>query len=445
MNLRKQLYFRFLEARGGRSPEFYEEFRRKDDLREGQAEAAALLGRLLTHCCHAVPYYAEAIRSGGKDWKGDPYAILRRLPVLTKEILRTHTTQLTSRDLDQRAWYYNTSGGSTGEPIRFIQDAYFRDRSAAITFLYSSWTGCEPTDPEIRLWGSERDILNGTQGWRNAAVNRLKRLRTFNAFRMTTGGMRQYIEVLNRTRPKLIVAYAQAIYELAQFARQNNLLTVPQRAILTSAGTLHDFMRETIESVFGCRVFNRYGSREVGDIACQCTRHGGLHVAPWGNYIEIVDNNDRPVSDGDVGDILVTSLNNYAMPLIRYRIGDRGRLSSRPCPCGRSGQILDRIAGRNVDAFRTADGTLIDGEYFTHLLYFRSWVTKFQVVQRNYSEIEFKVVGTRERCSQAEIDEIAEKARLLLGPQCAVSVRFVTDIEPSPSGKYRYTISEVAQ
>jgi phenylacetate-CoA ligase len=445
MHLRRQLYFRFLELRGGRSPEFYKEFRRKDDRRDGQDDTAPLLSQLLTHCFDAVPYYSEAIRSGGTNFKGDPFALLRRLPVLTKEILRSHATQLTSRDIDQRRWYYNTSGGSTGEPVRFIQDAYFRDRSTAITFLNSSWTGCEPTDSEIRLWGSERDIFHGTEGWRNATVNRLKRLRTLNAFRMTPDGMGRYIEVLNRTRPKLIVAYAQAIYELAQFARQNNLLTVPQRAIVTSAGTLHDFMRETIESVFGCRVFNRYGSREVGNIACQCACHGGLHVAPWGNYIEIVDDNDRPVPNGELGDILVTSLNNYAMPLIRYRIGDRGRLSSLSCPCGRPGQILDRIAGRNVDAFRTVDGTLIDGEYFTHLLYFRSWVTKFQVLQRNYSEIEFRIVGASERCSQTELDQIVEKARLLLGPQCAVAFHFVTNIEPSPSGKYRYTISEVTQ
>ena len=114
----------------------------------------------------------------------------------------------------------------------------------------------------------------------------------------------------------------------------------PQVAIMTSAGTLHPLMREKIETAFQCKVFNRYGSREVGDIASECEAHAGLHVFPSGNYIEIVDDQGHPVPNGEEGNILVTNLYNYAMPLIRYYIGDRGVLSrSDRCACGRQGQI----------------------------------------------------------------------------------------------------------
>jgi phenylacetate-CoA ligase len=198
---------------------------------------------------------------------------------------------------------------------------------------------------------------------------------------MTPEKMSRYLQFLNTHPPKFIIAYVQSIYELAQFAISEHITVTPQEAIMTLAGTLYPFMREKIEAVFHCKIFNRYGSREVGDIACECEAHAGLHVFPWGNYIEIVDDEGHPVPNGVEGNILVTNLNNFAMPLIRYAIGDRGMLSlSDQCSCGRQGQILERLSGRNVDVFRKRDGTLIDGEYFTHLLYFKNWVQKFQVV-----------------------------------------------------------------
>jgi len=105
------------------------------------------------------------------------------------------------------------------------------------------------------------------------------------------------------------------------------------------------FMREKVEEVFGCPVYNRYGSREVGDIAGECKYHQGLHVLPWGSYVEIVDEAGNLVEPGVEGRILVTCLTNYAMPLIRYDIGDRGALAGEfKCPCGRDGQMFARLA-----------------------------------------------------------------------------------------------------
>ena len=261
---------------------------------------------------------------------------------------------------------------------------------------------------------------------------------------MTPDRMREYLGLLNRFSTKLIIAYAQSIYELAQFAERENIFVSPQTAVMTSAGTLFPFMREKIEKTFQCKVFNRYGSREVGDIASECEAHEGLHVFPWGNYVEIVDEKGFPVPNGTEGNILVTNLSNFAMPLIRYFIGDRGTLSqSDHCSCGRQGQILEKISGRNVDVFKKRDGTLVDGEYFTHLLYFKNWVRKFQVVQKDYSHIVFRIIMTGAEYAPEELDEIKEKTRIVMGEDCITSIEFVDDIPLSASGKYRYTISEV--
>jgi len=110
---------------------------------------------------------------------------------------------------------------------------------------------------------------------------------------------------------------------------------------------------------------------------------------------------------------------------------------------GASGQVLKHVCGRTVDAFRTREQTLIDGEYFTHLLYFRPWVAKFQVIQKSYEEVLFKMVSANGRPPRSELDEIAVKARLVMGADCRVDFQFLADLPPHPSGKYRYTISEV--
>jgi phenylacetate-coenzyme A ligase PaaK-like adenylate-forming protein len=150
------------------------------------------------------------------------------------------------------------------------------------------------------------------------------------------------------------------------------------------------------------------------------------------------------VHPGQEGNIVVTCLTNYAMPLLRYWIGDRGALMPDHTRSGHGLQILKQVSGRNVDVFRTRDQTLVDGEYFTHLLYFRPWVWKFQVVQRSPEQVLFKVVGANGEPPRSELEDITARTRLVMGPDCRVDFQFLPDLPPHPSGKFRYTVSEVA-
>ncbi len=404
------------------------------------------LARLLQHCQKSVPYYQDLIAQTDGHYAEDPQKYLSQFPILTKEIIRQNFGRLQAEDLNSRHWTYNTSGGSTGEPIRLIQDRQFTDYQMAIQWLSFNWAGRKLGEPAVHLWGSARDTLQQTEDIRKRVLNRLTNDRYFNTFLMTPEKMRAYLEDLNLHPPKLIVAYVQSIYELSQFALSENISVTPQKAIMTSAGTLHPFIREKIESVFHCKILNRYGTREVGDIACECQAHTGLHVFPWGNYVEIVDDQGNRLPDGVEGNILVTNLHNHAMPLIRYAIGDRGVLSSsRQCSCGRHGQILEKISGRNVDVFRKRNGTLVDGEYFTHLLYFKDWVQKFQVVQKDYSWIVFKIQKNVKNYQPWELEEIRQKTRAVMGEDCVVDFEFPKEIAPLKSGKFSYTITEVGQ
>jgi len=441
-NPRKGLYFTLVGLRGQPLGRYYEQFVREE--REGIPPHTTdqLLVRLLQHCQRHVPYYAGAMRSLGDSFHADPVAYLQRMPILTKDIIRSRLQDLQSTDLQHRRWYYNTSGGSTGQPVRFIQDWDYAARSGAVKALYSKLVGREIGEPEVQLWGSQRDIL-GTESWRARLANRLTNTTLLSAYHMAAQDMHQFVHLLNTRRPKLIVAYAEAMYEMARFVERESLVVVPQAAIITSAGTLYPFMRETIERAFQCRVFDRYGSREVGDIACEAPEREGLWVAPWGNYVEIVDGEGHRVPDGTEGEILVTCLTNWAMPLVRYQIGDLGVLSSRKTTDqGAVTQVLERILGRVSDTFQTKEGALVYPAYFRHLLFFKDWIEAFQVVQEDYSRVVFRI-KLRSDYGQAELDEIAAKTRLVMGDDCQVAFEFVDEIAASGSGKYRYTISEV--
>lgn len=441
VNPRQSIHRAWRALRGDSTYHWYSEYLRQFEEGIPADTTANALRSLMEHARAHVPYYADLVPSGSLS---DPLETLGGMPLLTKEVIRREFSRLQSSDMGSRKWYFNSSGGSTGAPVRLVQDSVYDEHLGAITLLFSHLAGRDFGQPEIVLWGSNRDILQGGQGVAAWIRSRVSNTTTVNAYRMTREVMVDLIEMLNRRPPHLLLAYAQAAYEVAAFAQRESIAVRPQRAVMTSAETLHPFMRETIERVFGCRVFNRYGSREVGNMACEIPQCDGLWIAPWVVHIEVVDDAGLPVPDGTEGELAVTLLTNYAMPLLRFRIGDRGALA--PAGTGWQGhaaRVLLRVTGRTVDAFRLPDGTLIDGIWFTTLLWSRDWVARFQIIQKDYARILVRIV----RCGQQPVDaerEIADGVRAVMGSGCRVDFEYCDRIEPGASGKYRYLISEVS-
>jgi phenylacetate-CoA ligase len=447
MSVRGDSFLHYARLRGYQFPALYSRFKASLGREDGEAVVRTRLTSLLAHCRTSVPYYAQWLKDlpNVDSARFDPFAVLARLPVLTKASIRENLDLLVSTDLAQRRWFFNTSGGSTGEPVRFIQDRETYDVSTAIRLLADHLWGREPGEPELRLWGSERDVLAGTERPLRRFFNAWTNTQYLNSFRMTPERMRDAVTRMNQAPPKLIVAYAQAAFELAGFIERGRLPLRPQQALATSAGTLYPFMRERIARVFGCPVYNLYGSREVSDVALELPGITGLWVPPWSVFVEVLDDMDQPAPLGSAGAIAVTCLKNRAMPLLRYRIGDVGALWPGAGPFANpAGQILQSVQGRSVDAFRTRQGTVVDGEYFTHLMYFRPWVSRFQVVQEELDRVVFRVVPNRAAAPAQEMEEIRAKTRLVLGASCVVSFEFPSELPDPEGGKYRYTISRIA-
>ncbi len=402
------------------------------------------LGALLAHALARVPYYAE--RTSGltpSAAESGPWAALAAFPVLEKRDLALHADSLTC-EMD-RGSYWNLTGGSTGEPVQFLQDRVFQTGALATTMLFFEWAGAPRGGKHVKLWGAPRDLGSGKVALRKRAADWMFNRTTLDAFDMSERTMRRYAEVISRSRPACLEGYADALYELAVRVRRLSLPMNPPGSIVSSAGTLLPHMREAIEGAFGASVFDRYGTREVGNVANECDRHEGLHVFGETTVVEIVDESGLAVKEGEEGEILVTNLLNYTMPLIRYRIGDRAVRGAELCSCGRPYPLLARVSGRSESCVRRRDGGVVLPEFFIHVIgveYNDGSIGKFQVIQEAVDRLTVVVVASEGAGARAlaKEDEMRARIKQMVG-DCEVRFVLADRIEPTPTGKHMYVVN----
>lgn len=426
-----------------------QDLRRWASFSEAQVERlqAERLADMLEHAYRHVPYYREVLgQAGVVDETGVILERFDRVPLLDKDVIRKRFDELRSDNLDDRKISVNTSGGSTGEPVRFVQDADKHHWNLAVSMLFDEWAGTKPGDRRVILWGAQRDLEASRPSLVTRASTWLRNEIQFDAFLMTPAQMREYVQRFNDFRPQHLLAYAQSLFQWATFIEAEGLNIRKPNSIITAATTLEPHMRTTIERVFRTRVINRYGSREVGGIACEVGDGQGLAISALTHYVEVIGPDGRPAEPGQLGELVVTLLTNRAMPLIRYRIGDAGvpalKATSKPF-----WPRLEAVAGRVTDIFYTAAGAQVYGGYFTTLFYHREWVSQFQVVQEDYDRIRISIVPVKAAISQGLLDqqkrELTAKIREAMGTDCRIEFEMVDSIQPGPSGKRRYTISKV--
>jgi len=400
---------------------------------------------LLLHAYKNVPYYHQVFKDIDlvRDGILDPNKI-GKIPILTKEIMRNE--QLISKDYKTRKLYHTSTGGSTGEPIKFIQDDHYRKwKNATNKYYYQDMLGIdEEKVKKIVFWGSERDLFTGTIGLKNKIGIWLTNTIFLNCFRMTEEDMDKYIKIINSYKPDLIRGYTGPLYELCRYAEEKNTTIFTPKILISAAETLTDDMRQKIETVFGTKIYNFYGSRETGIMAGEC-EYGLMHMFNFNNYIEVLDNKNKPVKKEKEGRIIVTNLHNYSMPFIRYEIGDMAILGPKKCKCGNPLPTLKKVTGRITDHFVKKDGTIIPAEFFISffgVFWNKGLIKKFQVIQEEYKKIRILVVPAGE-IVKSEKKFIEDKIKVAMGEDCEIAWDFVEDIPKTKSGKYIYTKSLV--
>lgn len=419
-------------------------FEALDGERRARTALAALqaekLKKLVAHASATVPFWRLRFQAMGLD----PFSVrsiadLTGLVPLDKEDLRTRGKELlTSGNVDPR-WIRNASGGSTGTPVEFYQDLAYHRRMLADQMRHVTWTGLPWWTPRAYVWGADRDSRAHEGVW-GRMKDGLLGVSFLNSFRAADDDYRRFARQCAARRTPLLIGYASALDHFARVLEDAPGTWRP-KAIQSSAERLTPAMRERIERVFEAPVFDRYGSREMGNAAHECSAHKGLHVSMERVIVEIVRGR-HAVPDGAEGEIVVTVLDNFAQPLLRYRTGDVGRkLTATPCPCGRAGEKIEITAGRTSDLFSAPSGRRVHGEYFTHLFYGKNGVAAFRVIQETKERIVLEIVKASD-WRDGELDSVLAGIREI-DSGFRPEIRFVDTIPSPESGKRRFTLSHV--
>jgi phenylacetate-CoA ligase len=404
------------------------------------------LHTLLKYAYENVPFYREAFKQRNLT-PSDIKSIddLTKLPVLTKEDIQRSSGDLISRGFPKSRLISYKSGG-TGDQIRFYITKEQVSWEVAAEFRAYGWAGYKLGDRCSIFWGSPIDLARQTSMIKRFTSG-LERILILNTYVISNEVLARCASLLKKFNPEIIRGYASSVYMMAKYMLEMKLDYVRPRAVITSAETLFDSMRKTIEEAFGCPVFDYYGSREVGALAAECKEHTGYHISAENVVLEFVREGEH-VTAGEKGLILVTSLRNFGMPFIRYNIGDVGIPSDEQCNCGRGLPLMSSIEGRVSEFMAVYDkrlGQVVPlGPLYPIILYALMSIPlkTVRVIQESLDKVVIKAVKD-EGYSNRHTDLLVSNMHKFLGHDIIVEVDFVDSLPPLPSGKRSAFISKI--
>jgi phenylacetate-CoA ligase len=286
--------------------------------------------------------------------------------------------------------------------------------------------------------------MSKTQVAREFADALLSRRKFIPAYEMSDETLRAFVRQIEEFEPVLLDGYAESFNFLARYLQEHGRMSIRPKGIISSAQTLPEGSRKLIEETFGCKVFDKYGSREFSGIAYECEAHSGHHVVGEGYIVEILKDG-RPAQPGEIGEVVVTDLNNYCLPFIRYRIGDLAEAvdNGSACACGRGLPRIGRIEGRVQSIIIGAKGQYVPGTFFAHLLKdYDHAIRQFQIVQTDRGAITFNVVKGK-RYSDETLQEVVRVLHQFLGEDMKIAVEFVDNVDMVRTGKRLATVSKL--
>ncbi|HCN27248.1 MAG TPA: adenylyltransferase [Verrucomicrobiales bacterium] len=406
-------------------------------LRQRQWERVRdVIGYAFKHC----PFYQTRFAAAGfsgvlADWED-----FRRLPLLTKRDIRDHSGNLLSREFRQDDLVETKTGGSTGTALTLYFDKRCQEMRNAAAMRSDHWAGWDIGMKVAAIWGNPPIADTLKKKLRNLLLDRIIYLDTMS---IDEGSVHRFLAEWHREQPRIIFGHAHSIYILATYLRRMGREDLRPQGIITTSMMLLEPERQVIETVFGCQVTNRYGCEEVGLIACECERHAGLHLNFDHLVVEFLRGDGTEAEPGEEADIVVTDLINRGMPLIRYRVEDRGVPSNRTCPCGRGLPLMEQIVGRQADFLKRQDGSLVAGvSLVERTLTAISGIEQMQLIQNDLYHVCVKIVKDCNFSEKAE-QKLCSELQAVFGEQIIIEIHYVRSLDQTSSGKYRFTICNV--
>ena len=393
------------------------------------------LRALIRHAYRNVPYYHRIFKENNlkpNDIKTKEDLV--KLPLLTKSIIRKNLPDLLARNIPKSQFMECHSSGSTGEPLKYYISKSSYSWGWAQTFRCWRWANYRLGDPYVKI------SLNPRKNLMKKLQDRLMNCTYIYASDINENTINDFLNKIKKSKIKIIRGYASSMYVLAKYLENIENLDIELDAIMTTGDNLFPHYRKAIETQFNCKVFDGYGG-ESTPIAFECEEHQGYHLCDENVIVEFL-RKDEYVSPGKLGEIVFTSLDNYAMPFIRYEINDIGVPSDEFCSCGRGLSVMKSIEGRDTDIVVTPDGRFLVVHFFTILFEYIEGVDQFQVIQDTVNKLKIKIVRNN-KFRDNDLAYIKNEIKKHTGDGMSIKIEFVDSIPLTRSGKRRFVISKV--
>ena len=360
---------------------------------------------------------------------------LYRLPFIERKDIQEHTDRIIVKDLDKDKLISNRTSGSTGSPLKVYMDQRALDYNHAL-LLYLFWElGFRPWHRCTVVTGVE----SKRQAWWRAALSLVRREIS------TLKCMPDNLYKLIKSPPNFVYGFPSYIELIARELVENGK-HLKKITTVCHGETLYNWQRETMKKAFGERVFNTYGCTEIYLISFECEAHKGMHLITDAVYMELLDDNGIAVKPGEEGNVVITILNNYAMPLIRYKVGDTAiKIEEEPCSCGRNWpMIIKDISGRKDDYFLNPKGQRVSPKSLDHNVFYNTRIRQFQVIQRDIDKIDILIVKGKnfDTTLEGALRDAREQIKKIMdGEQIDVQIQYVEEIPLQNSGKFKTFVS----
>lgn len=398
------------------------------------------LMKILKHSAENVPYYKNKIFPE----KIKSYEDFMNVSILTKDDVRENMAQMLYCDYSGYKFKCKTSG-STGLAIEFYTDVNCENYDVASRWRARRWSGVDIGDKEVALWG--RPVYSKIVKLYGGIKARLQNMYLISAFDLSESTLKYYWKEIKRYKPVFLYGYATALDKLAEFVKNKGKESkdLKLKAIFSTAETLYQHSKELLKSVFGCPVAIEYGCSEIGGFAYEC-QNGGLHISAENVFVEFLKDG-YPVKEGEIGEIVVTSLTNYYMPFIRYKIGDMGIYNNIICLCGRRLPLMELKVAKIEEMIQTKDGKIFSAEIFDYInlaLISKNirGIKQFKVYQNKIDRFLVQIVKDL-KFSETAINYFEKKMKEFLGENISIDFEFVSEIPRDETGKLRYFISKL--
>lgn len=394
------------------------------------------LRRLIAHCYENVRYYRDVMdceKIKPKDIQSA--ADLIKLPLLTKETVRMHRSDLMASNIKQMDVFWSKTGGTTGEPMRICRNV---ESGAWASMCYERglrWGGLGLDTSRIKLFGGSLGIDKKSLIERFGT--RIRGDLFLPAFELRADTAQSFFGRIRQSKCRFLIGYASAIYRLATLAEEMGQ-TIHFDAVFPTAELLLPEWEDAIRKVFTCHVLPYYGSGEVGSLGYSRPDSSSYSIPEEHVVIEVLQKNGSAQLSGD-GGFVITDLDNYAMPIIRYLNGDAGKVSDS-CDARLPFSRIERLDGRYNSFLLTDTGDLISGVIGTHIFRHVPSVRTYRIIQETPLDVTINIVPETSYSIKDE-DLILALFAKHLGRKTKIIIQKVPHIETPPSGKSVFVIN----